>query len=96
VNVPALRRGLGDDVVAAAMNDRLVHHGEVAALTGDSSRLKTPTSAAHPPPQDQLWTNHDQDATRVRFQPLPVVRFRASWAGGRASRRSVPAVVLLS
>jgi DNA replication protein DnaC len=30
----------GDDVVAAAMIDRLVHHAEVVALTGDSYRLK--------------------------------------------------------
>ena len=30
----------GDDVVAAAMIDRLVHHAEVIALTGDSYRLK--------------------------------------------------------
>jgi transposase len=30
----------GDDVVAAAMIDRLVHHGEVIAFKGDSYRLK--------------------------------------------------------
>src|SRR5205809_2068788 len=30
----------GDDVVAAAMIDRLVHHAEVIALEGDSYRLK--------------------------------------------------------
>ena len=30
----------GDDVVAAAMIDRLVHHAEVVALRGDSYRLK--------------------------------------------------------
>src|SRR5512142_841032 len=30
----------GDDVVAAAMTDRLVHHAEVIALKGDSYRLK--------------------------------------------------------
>ncbi len=30
----------GDDVVAAAMIDRLVHHGEVIALKGDSYRLR--------------------------------------------------------
>ena len=36
------RRGevFGDDVVAAAMIDRLVHHAEVIALKGDSYRLK--------------------------------------------------------
>ena len=42
----------GDDVVAAAMIDRLVHHAEVIALKGDSYRLKdrdlgrVPTAAA--------------------------------------------------
>lgn len=30
----------GDDVVAAAMIDRLVHHAEIAALKGDSYRLR--------------------------------------------------------
>jgi DNA replication protein DnaC len=30
----------GDDVVAAAMTDRLVHHAEVIALKGDSYRLR--------------------------------------------------------
>jgi DNA replication protein DnaC len=30
----------GDDVIAAAMIDRLVHHAEVIALKGDSYRLK--------------------------------------------------------
>ena len=31
---------LGDDVVAAAMIDRLIHHAEVISLKGDSYRLK--------------------------------------------------------
>ena len=30
----------GDDVVAAAMIDRLVHHADVIALKGDSYRLR--------------------------------------------------------
>jgi len=30
----------GDDVVAAAMIDRLVHHAEILALKGDSYRLR--------------------------------------------------------
>jgi len=32
---------LADDVVAAAMIDRLVHHAEVLTLTGDSYRTRT-------------------------------------------------------
>lgn len=45
----------GDDVVAAAMIDRLVHHAEVIALKGDSYRLRNrdlgrvPTAAADEP-----------------------------------------------
>ena len=31
---------IGDDIVAAAMIDRLVHHAEIVALKGDSYRLK--------------------------------------------------------
>jgi DNA replication protein DnaC len=44
----------GDDIVAAAMIDRLVHHAEVIALKGDSYRLKdrdlgrVPTAADEP------------------------------------------------
>ena len=45
----------GDDVVAAAMIDRLVHHADVIALKGDSYRLKNrdlgrvPTTATDEP-----------------------------------------------
>jgi DNA replication protein DnaC len=41
-NKPFERWGevFGDDVVAAAMIDRLVHHADVVALKGDSYRLK--------------------------------------------------------
>ena len=41
-NKPFGRSGevFGDEVVAAAMIDRLVHHAEVIALKGDSYRLK--------------------------------------------------------
>jgi DNA replication protein DnaC len=45
----------GDDIVAAAMIDRLVHHADVVALKGDSYRLKnrdlgrvTPTTTTNP------------------------------------------------
>ena len=45
----------GDDIVAAAMIDRLVHHADVVALKGDSYRLKnrdlgriTPTTPTTP------------------------------------------------
>jgi DNA replication protein DnaC len=40
----------GDDVVAAAMIDRLVHHAEILALKGDSYRLRDKDLGA--PPRD--------------------------------------------
>jgi DNA replication protein DnaC len=39
----------GDDVVAAAMIDRLVHHAEVIALKGDSYRLRNRDLGRVPP-----------------------------------------------
>jgi DNA replication protein DnaC len=56
-NKPFARWGevFGDEVVAAAMIDRLVHHADVIALKGDSYRLKdrdlgrVPTAAAEEP-----------------------------------------------
>jgi DNA replication protein DnaC len=41
----------GDDVVAAAMIDRLVHHAEIIALKGDSYRLKNHDLDARPTPR---------------------------------------------
>ena len=38
----------GDDIVAAAMIDRLVHHAEVISLKGDSYRLKGPRPRPRP------------------------------------------------
>ena len=38
----------GDDVVAAAMIDRLVHHAEILALKGDSYRLRGKDLDARP------------------------------------------------
>jgi DNA replication protein DnaC len=39
-NGRSLGEVFGDDTVAAAMIDRLVHHADVIALKGDSYRLK--------------------------------------------------------
>jgi DNA replication protein DnaC len=41
----------GDEVVAAAMIDRLVHHAEILALKGDSYRLRD-KDLSSPPPHD--------------------------------------------
>jgi DNA replication protein DnaC len=43
----------GDDVVAAAMIDRLVHHAEIIALKGDSYRLKDRDLGRVPPAAGQ-------------------------------------------
>jgi DNA replication protein DnaC len=40
----------GDEVVAAAMIDRLVHHAEILSLKGDSYRLKDKDAATRPQP----------------------------------------------
>ena len=47
----------GDDVVAAAMIDRLVHHAEVISLKGDSYRLKRPRPGLHPRPGNRRLAN---------------------------------------
>jgi DNA replication protein DnaC len=44
---------LGDEVVAAAMIDRLVHHAEILSLKGDSYRLKDRDLGEHPPANDR-------------------------------------------
>jgi len=40
----------GDEIVAVAMIDRLVHHAEIVSLKGDSYRLKDRDPASRPPP----------------------------------------------
>ena len=40
-----------DEVVAAAMIDRLIHHAEILALKGDSYRLRD-KDLGSPPPHD--------------------------------------------
>jgi DNA replication protein DnaC len=39
----------GDEIVAAAMIDRLVHHAEILNLKGDSYRLKDRDLGSPPP-----------------------------------------------
>jgi DNA replication protein DnaC len=48
----------GDDVVAAAMIDRLVHHAEVLALKGDSYRLKDRDLGRIPPTTGEDGHHH--------------------------------------
>jgi DNA replication protein DnaC len=42
----------GDEITAAAMIDRLVHHADILALKGDSYRLKDRDLARPPPHSD--------------------------------------------
>jgi DNA replication protein DnaC len=51
-NKPFSARGeiLGDEVVAVAMIDRLVHHADIVSLRGDSYRLKDKDLGARPSP----------------------------------------------
>ena len=57
----------GDDTVAAAMIDRLVHHAEVIALKATATDSKTATSGGHPPTTP---TEHDPTGW-VNFTCLP-------------------------
>jgi DNA replication protein DnaC len=45
---PLGARSFGDEVVAAAIVDRLVHHADILAPKGDGYRLRTTASAHHP------------------------------------------------
>lgn len=42
----------GDDTVATAMIDRLVHHAEIISLKGESYRLKNHDLGTRPPRQN--------------------------------------------
>jgi hypothetical protein len=54
----------GDDVVAAAMIDRLVHHAEVISMKGDSYRLKDRDLGRVPAAK-----TNDQRSTTIREGP---------------------------
>ena len=53
-NKPFSARGeiFGDEITAAAMIDRLIHHAEILALKGDSYRLKDRDLARTPPAEN--------------------------------------------
>jgi hypothetical protein len=75
-NKPIGRWGevFGDDVVAAAMIDRLVHHAEVIALKGDSYRLRNRDLGRVPATHD----DHDQPCPNpgVHSYPSPGVHLQ--------------------
>ena len=62
----------GDDVVAAAMIDRLVHHAEVISLKGDSYRLTQPRPRPRPRRQERHLTSTLRTGARRRSaRPAP-------------------------
>ena len=79
-NLPFGRWGevFGDDVVAAAMIDRLVHHAEVISLKGDSYRLKYRDLGRIP-------ASHDH-GENPRPGPYPRPRRTAATTPGTSSR----------
>jgi DNA replication protein DnaC len=76
----------GDDVVAAAMIDRLVHHAEVISLKGDSYRLKRPRPWPRPRCQDQRLTTTNQPGW-VNIHPNSWVRVRPALTSSCLGRR---------
>ena len=68
----------GDDVVAAAMIDRLVHHAEVISLKGDSYRLRNRDLGGRPPPPPPTKTEQQQPGRWVSFRPQDGSRFSRS------------------
>jgi hypothetical protein len=107
-NLPFARWGdvFGDQVVAAAMIDRIVHHADVLAPATDS---RTPESTPCPPPeQTTRHTNHDHVAyfsprrswpifrpssTLRSMEPLPITFRHVTFARGGAGRAGKPTAV---
>ena len=82
----------GDEVVAAAMIDRLVHHAEVIALKGDSYRLKNRDlgRVPRPPPPTTDTTGEGSTFNRrqgVHFQPPLTGQSRRSLTVGRGRQQ---------
>jgi IstB-like ATP binding protein len=69
----------GDDAVAIAMVDRLVHHAELISLKGDSYRLKDRDLGRAPA---ENWP----PSARPRRRPLATPRLRLGSAPGRQHR----------
>jgi hypothetical protein len=67
----------GDEVVAAAMIDRLVHHADILSLKGDSYRLRDRDLGGRPPPARPKRPNRSPAATaRRRAERLPTRRYQ--------------------
>ena len=81
----------GDDVVAAAMIDRLVHHAEVVALKGRQLPPQRPRPRPRPGGQHHRRLTTDHAARGSTFNRRQRVNFRAALThGDRSTRWSVP------
>jgi hypothetical protein len=68
----------GDEVVAAAMIDRLVHHAEILSLKGDSYRLRDRDLGGRPPPESPK--RPDQPVAPTARKPAEALSTRRSAA----------------
>jgi IstB-like ATP binding protein len=66
----------GDDTVAAAMIDRLVHHADVIALKGDSYRLKDRDLGRVPAASTEQAKQHKTKARGSVFNRRQGVKIR--------------------
>ena len=75
-NLPFARWGdvFGDQVVAAAMIDRIVHHADVLTLKGSSYRLRN-TPESTPCPRQDRKTRHNNHVNVAHFQPTKRLTF---------------------
>ena len=80
----------GDDAVAVAMIDRLVHHAEILSLKGDSYRLKDRDLGPRPARTTPTPTDPTQDSRRRQPAP-PRLRLRSTRAADRRGVNSQPA-----
>ena len=68
----------GDDAVAVAMIDRLVHHAEILSLKGDSYRLKDRDLGPRPSPHPRHRLTPQRQARRRQRAPLGATRLRST------------------
>ena len=87
-NLPFARWGdvFGDQTVAAAMIDRIVHHADVHTLKGGSYRLKHVTETPSPASDSAIRQTRPTRGLNFEEQPRPTIQ-RASTEGQTGVRR---------
>ena len=80
-NLPFGRWGetFSDDVVAAAMIDRLVHHAEVLTLTGDSYRTRQRRELLAKQPRQPGLTDPPEGSVFTRRSTITCMNLRRVW-----------------